>query len=221
MTSDNNGVTQIRTAFISVNNKFGLSSLAASLVASGVQILSTGGTAKMLTSAGFPVTQASEYTNSPEMLAGRVKTLHPKIFGGILCRPGVDDETIATQGLVPIDLVVVNLYPFERTVAVGAAFEECVEQIDIGGPALIRAAAKNHERVTVVTDPVHYPKLAEEISMHGGVDLHTRKRLAALAFGTMVEYDKTIHAYLFNQSEYVPFLAGMATPTQPGLFATH
>ena len=148
----------IRRALISVSDKTGLVELGRFLAARGVEILSTGGSAKALAEAGIAVTEVADYTGFPEMMDGRVKTLHPKIHGGILARRDARRalRRMAAHGIAPIDLVVVNLYPFEATVAKGAAFDDCIENIDIGGPALIRAAAKNHDFVAVVTDPADY-----------------------------------------------------------------
>ncbi len=160
-----------------------------------MEILSTGGSAKALRDVGVPVVEVSDYTGFPEMMDGRVKTLQPKIHGGILARRDTAGHLEAMQkhGIQPIDLVVINLYPFEATVAKGAGFEECIENIDIGGPALIRAAAKNHDFVAVVTDPADYPALMEEMKANGGaVSLALKKRLAAAAYARTGAYDAAI-----------------------------
>ena len=163
-------IVPIRRALISVSDKTGLIPLAQALVGHGVEILSTGGSAAALRTEGIAVTEVSAHTGFPEILDGRVKTLVPQIHGGILGRR--DDATHVQQmrahGIASIDLVVVNLYPFEATVAGGADFLNCVEQIDIGGPALIRAAAKNHDFVAVLTEPAQYATLLEEFAAQGG-----------------------------------------------------
>src|SRR5262249_14555953 len=154
------------------------------LVGQGVSLLSTGGTAKTLLDAGIAVTEVASHTGFPEIMDGRVKTLHPKIHGGILARrdQAAHRKAMSDHGIPPIDLVVINLYPFEATVAKGARRDECVENIDIGGPALIRAAAKNHDYVAVVTDPVDYDAVMEEMAgMQGATSLNLRRRLAGLA----------------------------------------
>ena len=187
--------TPIRRALVSVSDKAGLVELGKFLAARSVEILSTGGSAKALRDAGVPVIEVSDYTGFPEMMDGRVKTLQPKIHGGILARRDTAGhlEAMKTHGIQPIDLVVINLYPFEATVAKGAGFDECIENIDIGGPALIRAAAKNHDFVAVVTDPADYPALMEEMKANGGaVSLALKKRLAAAAYARTGAYDAAI-----------------------------
>ena len=148
----------IRRALVSVSDKTGLTELATALIEAGVEILSTGGSAKALIEAGVAVTEVADHTGSPEIMDGRVKTLHPKIHGGLLGRRDNvrDQAAMAVNDIAPIDLLVVNLYPFAETVAGGAGYETCIENIDIGGPAMIRAAAKNHAHVTVVVDPEDY-----------------------------------------------------------------
>ena len=174
----------IRRALLSVSDKFGLIDFAKFLHESEVEILSTGGTAKAIKDAGIPVKEVSEHTGFPEMLDGRVKTLHPMIHGGLLgVRGNAEHEgTMAKHKIAPIDLIVVNLYPFEQTVAAGANFETCVENIDIGGPAMIRSAAKNHAGVTVVVDPADYGVVIADMKTNAGAvtDL-TRRQLAARA----------------------------------------
>src|SRR5579863_4239271 len=163
----------IRSALISVSDKAGLVPFARALVAQGARVISTGGSARTLRDAGVAVTEVSEYSGFPEILDGRVKTLVPQIHGGILGRRDVAEHVaqMAEHGIAPIDLVAVNLYPFEATVARGAAYDECVENIDIGGPALIRAAAKNHDFVSVLTEPGQYAEVLDEITRHGGTTL--------------------------------------------------
>jgi len=185
----------VRRALISVSDKAGLAELGKFLAARGVEILSTGGSAKALREAGVPVIEVSDYTGFPEMMGGRVKTLQPKIHGGILARRDTAGHIEAMQqhGIKPIDLVVINLYPFEATVAKGAAFDECIENIDIGGPALIRAAAKNHDFVAVVTDPADYAAVIDEMkASNGGIGAELKKRLAAAAYARTGAYDAAI-----------------------------
>ena len=194
-------IVPIRTALISVSDKTGLVEFAQSLAATGTKILSTGGSAKMLREAGVPVTEVSEHTGFPEILDGRVKTLVPQVHGGILGRrhDPAHIEQMAAHDIAPIDLVAVNLYPFEATVARGAAFEDCIENIDIGGPAMIRSAAKNHESVAVLTEPAHYAKVLEEIAAHGGTTLATRRTLAAGAYARTAAYDAAISGWFAGQ----------------------
>ncbi|MBP1806648.1 bifunctional phosphoribosylaminoimidazolecarboxamide formyltransferase/IMP cyclohydrolase [Rubellimicrobium aerolatum] len=188
----------IRRALLSVSDKAGLLELATGLAARGVALVSTGNSAGMLREAGLDVTEVAEVTGSPEMLGGRVKTLHPRIHGGILGKRG-DAGHVAemeAHGIAPIDLVVVNLYPFEATVARGAGFEETVEQIDVGGPAMIRAAAKNHADVAVLTDPADYPALLAELEAQGGTTGAFRRGLARKAFARTAEYDAAISGWM-------------------------
>jgi phosphoribosylaminoimidazolecarboxamide formyltransferase/IMP cyclohydrolase len=194
---------QIKRALISVSDKDGVAELAAALRGFGTEIISTGGTAKALRAAGVEVTEVSEVTGFPEMMGGRVKTLHPKVHGALLALRD-DDEHVAAMtvhGIVPIDLVVINLYPFEQTIEKeGVSVEEAVEQIDIGGPAMIRSASKNWCDVAVVTDPRIYGDLIAELEQHeGGLSLETRRRLAALAFTRTSFYDMAISSYLADQ----------------------
>src|ERR1700731_1731381 len=175
----------IRRALISVSDKTGIVQFARALGARGVALISTGNSARTIAEAGLPVTDVADVTGFPEMLDGRVKTLHPAIHGGLLARRDRPEHAaaLARHGIRPIDLVVVNLYPFASTVARGAPYEECVENIDIGGPALIRGAAKNHQDVTVVTDPDDYGAVLEDMARsNGATSLALRRRLAGLAY---------------------------------------
>src|SRR6516165_3694718 len=159
----------VRRALLSVSDKTGLLELARALAARGIEMLSTGGTAQLLASNGLAVREVGSYTGFPEIMDGRVKTLHPKIHGGLLGRRGVDDAVMAQHAILPIDLLVVNLYPFAATVArPGCSYAEAIENIDIGGPAMLRAAAKNHESVLVVVDPQDYAWLLRELDTHSG-----------------------------------------------------
>jgi len=191
---------QIRRALLSVTDKTGLAEFGKGLRGFNVQLLSTGGTAKALREAGVEITEVSDYTGCPEMLDGRVKTLHPKIHGGIL---GIRDNeahvsTMAKHAIEPIDMVVVNLYAFAKTVArPGCTLEEAIENIDIGGPTLIRAAAKNNRFVAVVTDPSDYPEILKEMAtLKGAVSEKTSLRLACKAFCSTSSYDANICEYL-------------------------
>ncbi len=188
----------IQRALISVSDKTGVLDLARRLLGLGVEILSTGGTARLLREAGLEVLEVSQYTGFPEILGGRVKTLHPKIHGGILGRRGTDEAVMAAHGIGPIDLVVVNLYPFTATIArPGCTAAEAIEQIDVGGPAMLRAAAKNYAAVTVVADPDDYATLIAELQAGGGeISEPTRLRLAAKAFSHTAAYDAAIAHYL-------------------------
>lgn len=188
----------LRRALVSVSDKRDLVPFIKALVARGVEILSTGGTARTLRDAEIPVTDVSAYTGSPEIMDGRVKTLHPRVHGAILMRERPDDrEALASIGGEPIDLVVVNLYPFEETLRrPNVTHDELVEKIDIGGPAMVRAAAKNHARVAVVVDPADYPRVQREIELDGDVSHETRVELAARAFAHTARYDGAIAAWL-------------------------
>ena len=189
---------RIQRALISVHDKTGLIPLAKALVAAKVDILSTGGTAQALRKAGLPVTDISEYTGFPELMDGRVKTLHPKVHGGLLYLRGHPEHEQAARnhGIEPIDLVVVNLYPFEKTVArPGVTLEEAIENIDIGGPALLRSAAKNHGSVTVVMDPNDYGDVLAQIRETGQTTLELRRRLAMQVFARTSAYDATIASH--------------------------
>ncbi|WP_407705735.1 bifunctional phosphoribosylaminoimidazolecarboxamide formyltransferase/IMP cyclohydrolase [Streptomyces niveiscabiei] len=193
----------IRRALVSVYDKTGLEELAQGLHAAGVQLVSTGSTAARIAGAGVPVTKVEELTGFPECLDGRVKTLHPKVHAGILADLRLEShrEQLAELGVEPFDLVVVNLYPFRETVASGASADECVEQIDIGGPSMVRAAAKNHPSVAVVTSPARYADVLKAVT-DGGFDLATRKRLAAEAFQHTAAYDVAVASWF--ASDYAP-----------------
>ncbi len=188
----------LQRALLSVSDKTGLTALGAYLAGRQIEILSTGGTARLLRDHGLPVLEVADYTGAPEILGGRVKTLHPKVHGGILGRRGLDEAVMAAHGIAPIDLVVVNLYPFEATVAQpGCGLAEAIENIDVGGPALLRAGAKNYRSVTVVVDPGDYPWLIAEMEANGGVvPEETRFELARKAFGHTAHYDAAIARYL-------------------------
>jgi phosphoribosylaminoimidazolecarboxamide formyltransferase/IMP cyclohydrolase len=201
---------KIRQALVSVSDKTGLVELARGLAASGVAILSTGGTAKLLAANAIKVTEVADYTGYPEMLDGRLKTLHPKVHGGLLARRDLPEHMAAIReaGIEPIDVVVVNLYPFRETIAKpGCTFEEAVENIDIGGPTMVRAAAKNHGGVAVVTDPGDYVRILDEMRANGGaLGAATRLALAKKAFAHTAAYDAGI-------ANYLTALDGEARPT--------
>ena len=190
----------ISRALMSVTDKSGLVEFATFLAGYQIEILSTGGTAKLLRDNGVPVVEVSDFTGFPEMLDGRVKTLHPKVHGGILGRRDLvsHQEQMAAHGIVPIDLVVVNLYQFEKAVAKpGCTLEDAIENIDIGGPTMLRAAAKNYQAVTVVVDPADYPRLIAEMKLNkGATNLGTRFALARKVFKLTHEYDGAIYRYL-------------------------
>jgi phosphoribosylaminoimidazolecarboxamide formyltransferase / IMP cyclohydrolase len=197
-------VRPIRRALLSVSDKRGLIELGQALALQGVQMLASGGTRAALVKAGLEATEVSDYTGQPEILGGRVKTLHPKLHGGILARRDVpeDLEALAAQGFEPIDLVVVNLYPFEETIAKsGVSFDEAIENIDIGGPSLIRGAAKNHASVAVLSDPDQYRPLIEQLRSRGGTTLGFRKNLARLVFERTASYDAAVSRYLADSIE--------------------
>jgi len=186
---------RITRALLSVSDKTGLVDFAKSLAGYGVELISTGGTAQVVRDAGLKVLDVSEVTGFPEMMDGRVKTLHPKLHGGLLAIRSNKEHAAAMEkfGIKPIDLVIVNLYPFEASVAKGAAYNDCIENIDIGGPAMIRAAAKNHADVTVVVEPADYSKVLGELAQHSGMTtLELRRRLAAKAYARTAAYDAAI-----------------------------
>ncbi|MEU3334318.1 bifunctional phosphoribosylaminoimidazolecarboxamide formyltransferase/IMP cyclohydrolase [Streptomyces sp. NPDC006668] len=205
----------IRRALVSVYDKTGLEDLARGLHEAGVELVSTGSTAGRIAAAGVPVTKVEELTGFPECLDGRVKTLHPRVHAGILADLRLEShrEQLAELGVEPFDLVVVNLYPFRETVASGATPDECVEQIDIGGPSMVRAAAKNHPSVAVVTSPARYADVLSAVR-EGGFDLNTRKRLAAEAFQHTAAYDVAVASWFassyapVDDSQFPDFLGG-------------
>ena len=191
------GLCPVRRALISVSDKTGVVELAQQLRALGVELLSTGGTFKLLVDSGIAATEVSQHTGFPEIMDGRVKTLHPKIHGGILGRRGQDDAVMAQHGIKPIDLVVLNLYPFEQTVAKpGVSLEDAIENIDIGGPAMLRAAAKNWAHVAILTEPSQYQGLLAELQQSGGVSKARRFELAVTAFNHVSNYDGAISDFL-------------------------
>jgi phosphoribosylaminoimidazolecarboxamide formyltransferase/IMP cyclohydrolase len=190
------------TAILSVHNKTGLVEFAKGLADLGWTLLASGGTAKLLRDNSIPVTEVADYTKSPEILGGRVKTLHPAVHGGLLARPTQEDrQQLLDLGWDYIDLVAVNLYPFEQTIArPDVTYADAIENIDIGGVTLIRAAAKNHERVTLACEPADYPSILEELR-RGGISEKTRAELAVKGFASTVRYDAAIHDYLKKQAE--------------------
>ena len=212
---------KIRQALISLSDKRGALEFAQGLAAQGVKLLSTGGTAKLLRDAGLAVTEIGDYTGFPEMLDGRVKTLHPKVHGGILARRDLPEHlaTIEKHGIPTIDLVCVNLYPFAATIAKpGVTLEEAIENIDIGGPAMVRSSAKNYAGVAVVTNPEDYPALLEEMKVNGGaLTLATRFGLAKKAFTHTARYDSMIANWLTGLDAGVEAKADEAAPT-PSIF---
>jgi phosphoribosylaminoimidazolecarboxamide formyltransferase / IMP cyclohydrolase len=192
-------MNKIRCALISVSDKRGIIELAKTLSGHGIKLLSTGGTARLLAQAGLPVTEVSDHTGFPEMLDGRVKTLHPKVHGGLLARRDLPEHmsAIAQHEIEPIDLLVVNLYPFAQTIAkADCSFDDAIENIDIGGPTMLRAAAKNHAAVTVVVDPDDYAPVLRQIASSGAVDNATRFTLARKVFEHTAQYDGAIANYL-------------------------
>ena len=214
MTAESNK-RAIRRALVSVYDKTGLEELARGLHEAGVELVSTGSTAGRIAAAGVPVTKVEELTGFPECLDGRVKTLHPKVHAGILADLRLEShrQQLDELGVAPFDLVVVNLYPFRETVASGASPDECVEQIDIGGPSMVRAAAKNHPSVAVVTSPARYADVLNAVQS-GGFDLTTRKRLAAEAFQHTASYDVAVASWFasayapVDDSQFPDFLGG-------------
>ncbi|HCK67425.1 MAG TPA: hypothetical protein DHW49_14280 [Anaerolineae bacterium] len=187
-------------AILSVHDKTGIIEFAKSLTDVGWTLLASGGTAKLLRDNGLAITEVSEYTKSPEILGGRVKTLHPAIHGGLLARRTESDhKELLDLGWDYIDLVAVNLYPFEQTIAKpNVTYADAIENIDIGGVTLIRAAAKNHERVTLICDPTDYNSVLQELQS-GSISDETRKKLAIKGFASTAKYDTAIHAYLKEQ----------------------
>lgn len=201
----------IRRALLSVSDKTGIVDFARMLAGMGAEILSTGGTAQAIRAAGIPVKDVSEHTGFPEVLDGRVKTLVPQVHGGLLGRRDLSAHVAQMEqhGLAPIDLLAVNLYPFEATVAQGGDFAECIENIDIGGPAMIRSAAKNHAHVVVCTEPLHLLRVTEELATQGGTSHALRRELAAAAYARTAAYDAAISTWFAGQigQEFPPRLA--------------
>ena len=203
--AQNAGSTPIRRALISVSDKSGVVDLGRRLQALNVELLSTGGTAKLLAENGVIVTEVSDYTGFPELMDGRVKTLHPLVHGGILGRRGIDDAAMQQHSIKPIDLIVVNLYPFEQTVAEpDCTIENAIENIDIGGPTMLRAAAKNYRDITVLVQPQDYAVVLDELESHAAVSADTRFRLACRAFAYTARYDGIITNYLSAIQEGTP-----------------
>jgi phosphoribosylaminoimidazolecarboxamide formyltransferase / IMP cyclohydrolase len=196
-------LTPVRRALLSVSDKTGVVEVARALHARGIALLSTGGTAKLLVQEGIPVREVSDYTGFPEIMDGRVKTLHPRVHGGLLGRRGVDESVMQTHGIDPIDLLIVNLYPFASTVARSDCCQaDAIENIDVGGPAMLRAAGKNHASVTVVVDPADYGALLAELAANAGqTSTELRQRLAAKAFAHTAQYDAMVAAYLGGVSQ--------------------
>jgi len=192
------------TAILSVHNKTGLLEFAKGLADLGWTLLASGGTARLLREHNLPVTEVADYTKSPEILGGRVKTLHPAVHGGLLARHTEEDhQQLLNLGWDYIDLVAVNLYPFEETIAnADVSYADAIENIDIGGVTLIRAAAKNHERVTLLCDPSDYNSVLDELRQ-GGIAEKTRAQFAIKGFASTAHYDTAIHDYLKKQAEYV------------------
>jgi phosphoribosylaminoimidazolecarboxamide formyltransferase/IMP cyclohydrolase len=208
----------IKRALISVFDKAGLVPFAQALISTGIELISTGGTARALREAGLPVTELSDFTGFPEMLDGRVKTLHPKVHGGLLFRRGdpAHEAAVKKHHIQPIDLVVVNLYPFEQTVAgQGVALNEAIENIDIGGPAMLRSAAKNHEHVTVVMSPTDYEQVAAQIKAKGDTTVELRRKLAARVFARTSAYDAAIATHLVREFGPEPETAIHAVAPRP------
>lgn len=216
-------MSRIQRALLSVSDKSGLVPFARRLVEAGVELISTGGTAKALREAGLPVIELGIYTGFPEMLDGRVKTLHPKVHGGLLyIRGNAEHEAaVAQHGIPPIDLVVVNLYPFEATVArPGVSLHDAIENIDIGGPSMLRSAAKNHESVTVVTDPADYEEVGALVTRQGGTTLELRRRLAAKVYARTAAYDAAIATHLqreFGGGDNLPASLTLSAPLAQNL----
>jgi phosphoribosylaminoimidazolecarboxamide formyltransferase / IMP cyclohydrolase len=204
-------LTPVRRALLSVSDKTGIVEFARELKERGIELLSTGGTAKLLTSHGIPVKEVAEHTGFPEIMGGRVKTLHPKIHGGLLGRRGVDEAVMREHAIEPIDLLAVNLYPFAATVSrPDCTYDDAVDNIDIGGPAMVRAAAKNHAFVNVVVDPHDYRALLDELAANQGrTQIAMRQKLAAKAFAHTAQYDAMVSAY------FTGAIAGGAAPTFP------
>ncbi len=195
-------IIKIKRALISVSNKDGVEKIGAFLADNGVEVLSTGGTAKLLAEKGVKVKSVDSYTGHPEIMNGRVKTLHPKVHGGILAVRDNDNHIsdMKDNDIEEIDMVIVNLYPFRETIAKpSVTLSDAIENIDIGGPTMVRSSAKNHKFVTIIVDPSDYDVIISEIDEKGGVSEQTRNRLAAKAFKHTAEYDTAINVYLSEQ----------------------
>lgn len=208
---------KISRALLSVSDKTGIVDFAKSLASHGIKLLSTGGTFKTLKDAGLDVQDVSSYTGFPEIMDGRVKTLHPRVHGGLLARRDNADhvKAMGDHGIEGIDLVVINLYPFVETLKGGGDFNECIENIDIGGPAMIRASAKNHEFVTLLTDPADYPRVLDELSANGGsTTLNLRRELAAKAFSLTAYYDSQIAGWLSPKDSWPKHISFAGTLAQ-------
>ncbi len=214
-------VAPLRRALISVSDKTGLEDFARALAAQGVELLSTGGTARALSAAGIPVRDVAEVTGFPEMMDGRVKTLHPRVHGGLLALRGNADHeaSMAAHDIPFIDLLVVNLYPFEATLESGAGFDDCVENVDIGGPAMIRGASKNHAHVAVVVEPADYPAILADLDAVQGTTAALRRRLAAKAFARTASYDAAISTWLQDVVDSEPRAAEAEVEAAPPAFA--
>jgi len=209
--------SSVRRALLSVSDKTGLVEFAHGLTAIGVEIYSTGGTRRHLEQEGITVQDIAQYTGFPEMMDGRVKTLHPKVFAGILCRHDRADDmdALSEHSILSFELVVVNLYPFQETIArPDVTRSEAIEQIDIGGPSLVRAAAKNHCFVSIVTDPGQYPDVLQELSKDGSTSLELRQQLAAAAFARTAQYDRAIADYFSGETEQDQFPETMTLQLQ-------
>ncbi|MGH8151543.1 MAG: bifunctional phosphoribosylaminoimidazolecarboxamide formyltransferase/IMP cyclohydrolase [Rhodanobacteraceae bacterium] len=199
------GIVTTRRALLSVSDKTGLADVGRALHALGVEIVSTGGSARALREAGVSVREVSDLTGFPEIMDGRVKTLHPKVHGGLLGRRGADEAVMRELGIAQIDLLIVNLYPFVSAIGnAGTTYEEAIEQIDIGGPAMLRAGAKNHERVAVICDPADYPELIETLRRDGGISFEQRRRFAARVFAHTARYDGMIADWMSARAEGEP-----------------
>jgi phosphoribosylaminoimidazolecarboxamide formyltransferase/IMP cyclohydrolase len=216
--------SKVRTALISVSDKTGIEDFARGLAKRGVELLSTGGSAQALRNAGLKVRDVSELTGFPEIMDGRVKTLHPKVHGGILARRDVKTHTDAMKkhDIEAIDMVIINLYPFEETVAKGGNFDDCIENIDIGGPSMVRSAAKNHNDVTIITNPARYDDVLKSLDDNkGATTLELRKTLALEAFSLTAQYDTAIStwfaAQLGEETEQVPAVLKIAAPLKTTL----
>jgi phosphoribosylaminoimidazolecarboxamide formyltransferase / IMP cyclohydrolase len=193
----------MRRALLSVSDKDGLPALAGELHRRGIELLSTGGTARLLREHGLPVREVADYTGFPELMDGRLKTLHPRVHGGLLGRRSTDDAAMREHGIDAIDLLVVNLYPFSAAIArPDCSYAEAIENIDIGGPAMLRAAAKNHADVTVLVDPADYAQVLAELDAAGSTSIDTRSRLAAKAFAHTARYDTIVASYLQSRQDY-------------------